>query len=198
MGSIKTHLTFQICYHREVSQHHSDIGSRGNSCIPQPLWICHAHRLHKNGNSQVSLTMFFIHSTCEINTGMSDFKYRNWGKKLINTICISVSLHSAIMLLLTCLYNGVHFSSCTLCSLYLLTPNPPVILSGNDSISLAPYHTYYPKLEEHMAEVGIGIHVELHVLQRAMWSCLFSHCRKIMLTVCLYTISFVDFCAGHC
>ncbi|XP_052248923.1 TBCC domain-containing protein 1-like isoform X2 [Dreissena polymorpha] len=50
----------------------------------------------------------------------------------------------------------VTVSSCTLCNLYLLTPNPPVVLSGNDSIRLAPYHTYYPKLEEHMAEVGIG------------------------------------------
>lgn len=31
-----------------------------------------------------------------------------------------------------------------------------MILSGNDSLLLAPYHTFYPKLEEHMAEVGIG------------------------------------------
>ncbi|XP_052797396.1 TBCC domain-containing protein 1-like [Mya arenaria] len=56
----------------------------------------------------------------------------------------------------------VTVSSCTLCTLHVLTPNPPVILSGNDSIQLAPYHTHYPKLEEHMAEAGIGV-------QRNMW-----------------------------
>lgn len=50
----------------------------------------------------------------------------------------------------------VSISSCTLCTLHLLTPNPPVLLSGNDSIQVAPYHTSYPKLEEHMADVGIG------------------------------------------
>lgn len=50
----------------------------------------------------------------------------------------------------------VTVSSCTLCKLHVLTPNPPVILSGNDTIQLAPYHTFYPKLEEHMSDVGLG------------------------------------------
>ena len=47
-------------------------------------------------------------------------------------------------------------SGSTLCTFHLLTPNPPVILSSNDSVQLAPFHTYYAKLEEHMAQAGIG------------------------------------------
>lgn len=47
------------------------------------------------------------------------------------------------------------YSSSQLCTLHLLTPNQPVILNGNDSVVLAPYHTHYPKLEEHMARVGL-------------------------------------------
>ncbi|KAL4223165.1 TBCC domain-containing protein 1 [Mactra antiquata] len=50
----------------------------------------------------------------------------------------------------------VTISCCTLCTFHLLTPNPPVILSGNDSLLFAPYHTYYPKLQEHMTEIGLG------------------------------------------
>lgn len=52
--------------------------------------------------------------------------------------------------------RNVMISGSTLCSLYILTPNTPVILGGNDTILLAPYHTYYPCLEDHMARVGVG------------------------------------------
>ncbi|CAL1529173.1 unnamed protein product [Lymnaea stagnalis] len=47
-------------------------------------------------------------------------------------------------------------SGSTLCTLYLLTPHRPMLLSGNDTIMLAPYHTFYPTLEEHMLKAGIG------------------------------------------
>lgn len=49
-----------------------------------------------------------------------------------------------------------YFSGSTLCSLYILTPNRPVILGGNDTILLAPYHTFYSNVEEHMNKVGVG------------------------------------------
>ncbi|CAG5122680.1 unnamed protein product [Candidula unifasciata] len=47
-------------------------------------------------------------------------------------------------------------SGSTLCTLYLMTPNRPLILSGNDTIMLAPYHTFYATLEEHLSRAGIG------------------------------------------
>ncbi|GAB1602615.1 TBCC domain-containing protein 1-like, partial [Argonauta hians] len=43
-----------------------------------------------------------------------------------------------------------------LCTLHLLTPNQPVVLNGNDSIRLAPFHTFYPRLEEHLLRVGLA------------------------------------------
>jgi len=51
-----------------------------------------------------------------------------------------------------------HFmiSGSTLCTVYLLSPNRPLLLSGNDTIRLAPYHTYYASLEDHMNRAGIG------------------------------------------
>ncbi|KAL3857180.1 hypothetical protein ACJMK2_011872 [Sinanodonta woodiana] len=69
--------------------------------------------------------------------------------------CAVFLSHCESVTLIACA-RTVLISSSTLCTLHLLTPNPPAILSGNDSLTLAPYHTYYPKLEEHMAEVGIG------------------------------------------
>lgn len=38
----------------------------------------------------------------------------------------------------------------------MLTPTRPLILGGNDSITLAPYHTHYPLLQQHMGRVGIA------------------------------------------
>lgn len=52
--------------------------------------------------------------------------------------------------------RNVMISGSTQCNLYILTPNRPVILGGNDSIILAPYHTFYHSIEEHMTKVGIG------------------------------------------
>ncbi|XP_071946612.1 TBCC domain-containing protein 1-like isoform X2 [Antedon mediterranea] len=47
-------------------------------------------------------------------------------------------------------------SGSTLCTVHLLTPTRPLILGGNDSITLAPYHTHYPMLQDHMAKSGIA------------------------------------------
>ncbi|XP_064612492.1 TBCC domain-containing protein 1-like isoform X2 [Liolophura sinensis] len=52
--------------------------------------------------------------------------------------------------------RNIMISGSTLCVLYLLTPQRPLILGGNDTILLAPYHTFYPQLESHMAQAGLG------------------------------------------
>ncbi|CAG2247058.1 TBCCD1 [Mytilus edulis] len=52
--------------------------------------------------------------------------------------------------------RNIMISGSTLCNLYTLTPNRPVILGGNDTLLLAPYHTFYPSIEDHMNKVGIG------------------------------------------
>jgi len=50
----------------------------------------------------------------------------------------------------------ISVSGSTLCVLHLLTPLRPLLLSGNESIILAPYHTHYARLEEHMYKAGIS------------------------------------------
>ena len=42
------------------------------------------------------------------------------------------------------------FSGCSDCTFNLCTPTRPVILPGNEKLVLAPYHTFYPSLEEHL------------------------------------------------
>ena len=39
--------------------------------------------------------------------------------------------------------------------LHLCTPCKPVFLGGNDNLRLAPYHTFYPSLDQHMARTGL-------------------------------------------
>lgn len=48
-----------------------------------------------------------------------------------------------------------------LCAVHVLTPNRPLVFGGSESLMFGPYHTHYPKLEEHMEEVGLGIQPNL-------------------------------------
>lgn len=67
----------------------------------------------------------------------------------------TVHLHNCEQVTLICLAGRVSISSSTLCTLHILTPLRPLILGGNDTIVLAPYHTHYPQLEAHMTSVGL-------------------------------------------
>lgn len=46
--------------------------------------------------------------------------------------------------------DRISVSGCSNCSFNLCTPTRPVILPGNEKLVLAPYHTHYPTLEEHL------------------------------------------------
>ena len=41
------------------------------------------------------------------------------------------------------------------CHLHVMTPNRPLVFTGNDTLVFAPYHTHYPQLEVHMRHVGL-------------------------------------------
>ncbi|XP_031555846.1 TBCC domain-containing protein 1-like [Actinia tenebrosa] len=52
--------------------------------------------------------------------------------------------------------NRVAISGCVNCTFHLCCPTRPLILTGNENLTLAPYHTFYPKLEEHLkSEWGV-------------------------------------------
>ncbi|XP_008937552.1 PREDICTED: TBCC domain-containing protein 1, partial [Merops nubicus] len=52
--------------------------------------------------------------------------------------------------------HRLSLASTTACTFYILTPTQPLILSGNQAVSFAPFHTHYPMLEDHMAQVGLA------------------------------------------
>ncbi|NXD28996.1 TBCC1 protein, partial [Spelaeornis formosus] len=52
--------------------------------------------------------------------------------------------------------HRLSLSSTTGCTFHTLTPTQPLILSGNQAVSFAPFHTHYPMLEDHMAHVGLA------------------------------------------
>ncbi|XP_063286269.1 TBCC domain-containing protein 1 [Pelobates fuscus] len=46
--------------------------------------------------------------------------------------------------------------STTNCTFHVLTPTRPLLFSGNQGVVFAPYHTYYPMLEDHMGQTGLA------------------------------------------
>ncbi|XP_002736825.1 TBCC domain-containing protein 1-like [Saccoglossus kowalevskii] len=70
-----------------------------------------------------------------------------------STVHVNACEH--LTLITTCRRLSVNAS--TLCTFHALTSTRPLILGGNDSIILAPYHTHYSLLEEHMAKSGIAV-----------------------------------------
>ncbi|XP_040606976.1 TBCC domain-containing protein 1 isoform X3 [Mesocricetus auratus] len=52
--------------------------------------------------------------------------------------------------------HRLSISSTTACTFHVMTPSRPLILSGNQNVTFAPFHTHYPMLEDHMARTGLA------------------------------------------
>ncbi|XP_010622495.1 TBCC domain-containing protein 1 isoform X2 [Fukomys damarensis] len=65
-------------------------------------------------------------------------------------------LHSCDSVKVIAVCHRLSISSTTSCVFHILTPVRPLILSGNQSITFAPFHTHYPMLEDHMARTGLA------------------------------------------
>ena len=44
----------------------------------------------------------------------------------------------------------------SMCTVHLLTPNRPLVLTGNERLRFAPFNTNYPLLEQHIYNVGLS------------------------------------------
>ena len=89
---------------------------------------------------------------------MCNFKWAMYQAKVFGDIWYQ-SVKSVIRYSWNCTMVKIIFFLCsgsTLCFLHLLIPSRPLILSGNDTIILGPYHTFYGKLDEHMQRVGLS------------------------------------------
>lgn len=69
----------------------------------------------------------------------------------------SVHVHSCHNVRLVCVARRVTVGSSSRCTIHALTPTWPLLLPGNTDITLAPFHTFYPSLEDHMASVGLAV-----------------------------------------
>ncbi|XP_010181193.1 PREDICTED: TBCC domain-containing protein 1, partial [Mesitornis unicolor] len=75
---------------------------------------------------------------------------------VLGPVQASVHVHSCDNVKVIVVCHRLSLSSTTGCTFYILTPTQPLILSGNQAVSFAPFHTHYPMLEDHMAQVGLA------------------------------------------
>ncbi|KAK2840322.1 hypothetical protein Q5P01_014062 [Channa striata] len=69
----------------------------------------------------------------------------------------SVHMHSCHNVRLVCVAGRMVVGASSHCTIHALTPTNPLLLPGNADITLGPFHTFYPSLEDHMASVGLAV-----------------------------------------
>ncbi|XP_026999454.2 TBCC domain-containing protein 1 [Tachysurus fulvidraco] len=69
----------------------------------------------------------------------------------------TVHMQSCENVRLVCVAGRLAVGGSTHCTIHALTPTRPLLLPGNTSLTLGPFHTHYPSLEDHMASVGLAV-----------------------------------------
>ncbi|XP_061917608.1 TBCC domain-containing protein 1 isoform X1 [Entelurus aequoreus] len=69
----------------------------------------------------------------------------------------SVHVHSCQSVRVVCVAGRIIVGASSRCTVHALTPTRPLLLPGNADITLGPYHTFYPTLEDHMGSVGLAV-----------------------------------------
>ncbi|NWT35351.1 TBCC1 protein, partial [Cardinalis cardinalis] len=75
---------------------------------------------------------------------------------VLGPVEVSVHVQSCDNVKVIAVCHRLSLSSTKGCTFHTLTPTQPLILSGNLAVSFAPFHTHYPMLEDHMAQVGLA------------------------------------------
>uniref|UniRef100_A0A1A8KA37 TBCC domain-containing protein 1 n=1 Tax=Nothobranchius kuhntae TaxID=321403 RepID=A0A1A8KA37_NOTKU len=68
-----------------------------------------------------------------------------------------VHVHSCQNVRVVCAAGRVAIGASSHCTIHAMTPTRPLLLPGNTDITLGPFHTFYPSLEDHMASVGLAV-----------------------------------------
>ncbi|KAK5860633.1 hypothetical protein PBY51_022095 [Eleginops maclovinus] len=69
----------------------------------------------------------------------------------------SVHIHSCQNLRVVCVSGRIAIGVSSRCTIHTLTPTRPLLLPGNTDITLGPFHSFYPSLEDHMGSVGLAV-----------------------------------------
>ncbi|XP_036880108.2 TBCC domain-containing protein 1 isoform X3 [Manis javanica] len=75
---------------------------------------------------------------------------------VLGPIQTALHLHSCDSVKVIAVCHRLSISSTTGCIFHILTPTRPLVLSGNRTVTFAPFHTHYPMLEDHMARTGLA------------------------------------------
>uniref|UniRef100_A0A8C9BF21 TBCC domain-containing protein 1 n=1 Tax=Phocoena sinus TaxID=42100 RepID=A0A8C9BF21_PHOSS len=75
---------------------------------------------------------------------------------ILGPVQTALHLHSCDNVKVIAVCHRLSISSTTGCIFHILTPTRPLILSGNQRVTFAPFHTHYPMLEDHMARTGLA------------------------------------------
>ncbi|KAJ8012661.1 hypothetical protein DPEC_G00045210 [Dallia pectoralis] len=76
---------------------------------------------------------------------------------VLGPVQTSVHIQSCEKVRVVCVAGRLTVGSSSHCTLHALTPTRPLILPGNSALTLGPFHTHYPNLEDHMASVGLAV-----------------------------------------
>lgn len=76
---------------------------------------------------------------------------------VLGAVETSVHLHRCQNVQLVGVTARIIVSASSSSTIHALTPTRPLLLPGNTDITLAPFHTFYPSLEDHMASVGLAV-----------------------------------------
>lgn len=76
---------------------------------------------------------------------------------VLGPVEISVHINNCKNIRVVCVAGQIIVRASTGCTIHALTPTHPLLLPGNRDITLGPFHTYYPSLEEDMASVGLAV-----------------------------------------
>uniref|UniRef100_A0A1A8GMD7 TBCC domain-containing protein 1 n=1 Tax=Nothobranchius korthausae TaxID=1143690 RepID=A0A1A8GMD7_9TELE len=76
---------------------------------------------------------------------------------VLGPVQTSVHVHSCQNVRVVCVAGRVAIGASSHCTIHAMTPTRPLLLPGNTDITLGPFHTFYPSLEDHMASVGLAV-----------------------------------------
>ncbi|XP_057191727.1 TBCC domain-containing protein 1 isoform X1 [Triplophysa rosa] len=76
---------------------------------------------------------------------------------VLGPVGTSVHIQSCENVRVVCAAGRLTVGTSFQCTIHTLTPTRPLLLPGNVSLTLGPFHTHYPSLEDHMASVGLAV-----------------------------------------
>uniref|UniRef100_A0A9J8C727 TBCC domain-containing protein 1 n=1 Tax=Cyprinus carpio carpio TaxID=630221 RepID=A0A9J8C727_CYPCA len=76
---------------------------------------------------------------------------------ILGPVGTSVHIQSCENVRVVCVAGRLTIGGSSHCTIHAFTPTRPLLLPGNVSLTLGPFHTHYPTLEDHMASVGLAV-----------------------------------------